>query len=192
MIESAEKRGFAVELITNGTLLDNEMTSGPIQRELDKLWISLDGIIQEVYGSMRSDAPVDLVLENIKRFRDLATGFKTFALRKPAVGLVFVAIGKNMGELPKVISLATRLGVTDIIVTNVLPHTKGMYRDILFESCLNEFAYEDSIFKLLLPRMDTFVFWGYLAGSRRFSFGIFPGGGRGFIVERPRFMPFCG
>lgn len=159
MIDSAKAKGFAVELITNGTLLDREMSAGLIQAGLDRLWISLDGIAQEVYGPMRSEAPVDLVLENMRRFRDLATGFKTFALPKPALGLVFVATKKNLGELPKVVSLGMRLGVTEIVVTNVLPHTKEMFRDILFESCLNEFAFEDSIFRLLLPRMDVSALW---------------------------------
>lgn len=155
MVRRAKHMGCKVELITNGTLLDRAMSLELIKAELDRLWVSLDGITSDGYGSLRPSSPLDLVLENLRGFHDMATGLKPFTLPKPALGLVFVATRKNLHELSQAASLAARLGVTRFLVTNVLPHTKDMTKEVLFDSGLQEAAFEPSMFKLHLPRMDS-------------------------------------
>ncbi len=155
MVETAKEVGCHVEIVTNGTLLNTSTAVGLIRARLDRLWISLDGVTSKGYGSMRPSSPLESVLENISTFRDLATGFRPFALPKPAIGIVFVATRRNLKELPKVASLASRLNVTELLVTNVLPHTQEMGKEALFASGMNEVTFEPSIFRLSLPRMDT-------------------------------------
>jgi len=155
MVERAKEVGCHVEMVTNGTLLDRSTAVGLIKARLDRLWVSLDGVTSKGYGSMRPSSPLESVLENISTFRDLATGFRPFALPKPAMGIVFVATRRNLKELPQVASLASRLNVTELLVTNVLPHTQEMEKEALFASGMSEVAFEPSIFRLSLPRMDT-------------------------------------
>lgn len=155
MISRAKELGCRVEIVTNGTLLDTSMTAGLMRAGLDMLWVSLDGVTSEGYGQLRPSSPVELVLENLFMFHDMATGFRPFALPNPAMGIVFVATKKNLKELPNVASLASRLNVTELLVTNVLPHTREMEKEALFASGISEMAFEQSIFKLSLPRMGT-------------------------------------
>ena len=155
MVEKAKEVGCQVEMVTNGTLLKRALAVGLIKARLDRLWVSLDGVTLKGYGSMRPSSPLESVLANISTFRDLATGFRPFALPKPAMGIVFVATRRNLRELPQVASLASRLNVTELLVTNVLPHTQEMEKEALFASGISEVAFEPSIFRLSLPRMDT-------------------------------------
>lgn len=155
MVGRAKDLGCNVEIITNGTLLDRAMSLELIKAGLDRLWISLDGITSDGYASLRPSSPVQLVLENLRGFHDLATGFRPFTLPQPALGVVFVATRRNLHELPQAASLAARLGATRFLVTNVLPHTKEMAMEGLFGSSLQEAAFEPSMFQLHLPRMDS-------------------------------------
>lgn len=155
MVKRAKDIGCKVELITNGTLLDREMSLELIKAGLDRLWVSLDGITSEGYASLRPSSPFHLVLENLRGFYDLATGFRPFTLPRPALGVVFVATRANLHELPQAASFAARMGATRFLVTNVLPHTKEITKETLFCSGLQEAAFEPSMFQLQLPRMDS-------------------------------------
>lgn len=155
MVRSAKEAGSRVELITNGTLLDEAMSLGLARAGLDRLWVSLDGATSEGYGSLRPATPLNVVIENLYRFNQLATGPRPFVLPRPALGVVFVATRRNLHELPQVVFLASRLGATEFLVTNVLPHTMEMAKEGLFGCGLHEAAFEPSIFRLHLPRMDS-------------------------------------
>lgn len=105
MVRSAKAAGSRVELITNGTLLDEAMSLGLARAGLDRLWVSLDGATSEGYGSLRPATPLHVVVENLYRFNRRATGPRPFVLPRPALGVVFGATRRNLQELPQVVSL---------------------------------------------------------------------------------------
>jgi hypothetical protein len=75
------------------------------------------------------------VLANIQDFRHArwATHYPTGLdlLLQPQLGIVFVAMKRNIADLPAVFSLASRLGSLHFMVTNVLPYTPEMQEEIL-------------------------------------------------------------
>jgi MoaA/NifB/PqqE/SkfB family radical SAM enzyme len=102
---------------------------------MDRLWLSLDGAGPETYEEVRPGASLSGVLENLNEFnrlRRLTTGVR------PEMGIVFVAMRRNIGDLPSLVRLGTRVGASRFIVTNVLPHTADMASDILYHLALNE------------------------------------------------------
>jgi MoaA/NifB/PqqE/SkfB family radical SAM enzyme len=142
------------------------------------LWVSLDGIKPESYSDVRLGAQLPAVLENLAVFKALRRQRQVAQLspdeRKrfetglpglrdswrlpepvPGLGMVFVAMRRNIQDLPGAVAETYRSGVRQFVITNVLPYTRqlaeeGLYEDQLdvspFPTLWNE--------RLRLPRMD--------------------------------------
>ncbi len=154
MVAAAKGLGGAVELITNGTLLDERMSRALIGAGLDRLWVSLDGAHAESYADVRLGAELPDVLANVQRFRHLRpSGHNPL----PRIGVSFVAMRSNVGDFPELLSLATDLGAGDVLVTNLLPHTADMLDEILYRRALKDIAFLDSQWlpTVGLPRMEV-------------------------------------
>jgi len=154
MVAAARALGCPVELITNGVLLTEETARGLIAAGLDRLWVSLDGARPESYADVRLDAALPDVLANLGRFGRL----RPPAHRpRPEIGIAFVAMRRNIADLPRLLNLGAHLGATRYLVTNVLPHTAEMRREILYQRALNDITYLPSVWtpRVELPKMDV-------------------------------------
>jgi MoaA/NifB/PqqE/SkfB family radical SAM enzyme len=156
MVASIKALGATVELITNGTLLTAEMTRYLISAGLDVLWVSLDGASPESYADIRLGAAFPKVIENVRAFRDYLSYrvsepyFAVIRDFKTDLGIVFVAMKRNVAELPGVIDLGRELGATRFMVTNVLPYSQEMAAEILYSGALDDCHTS----KLFLPKME--------------------------------------
>jgi MoaA/NifB/PqqE/SkfB family radical SAM enzyme len=72
------------------------------------------------------------------------------------VGLAFVAMKRNVADLPELPRLATRIGAWTIQVSNLVPHTPEMEREILYERSLTACAFRASrwVADMSLPKFD--------------------------------------
>jgi MoaA/NifB/PqqE/SkfB family radical SAM enzyme len=159
MIRQAKTLGSAIELITNGTLLTESLSESLIDAGLDTLWVSLDGATPESYTDVRLGAAFSEVLANIAAFRKARWnknyhGYTDFHM-KPRLGIEFVAMKRNIKDLPAVIKLASRLGARHFMATNVLPYTKEMQNEILYARSLSNSIFAFSTLSLDIPRMDS-------------------------------------
>jgi len=128
MVAEAKEAGARVELVTNGTLLGEEVGHELIAAGLDLLWVSLDGATPQRYGDLRLGAALPDVLENVRRFRSAcSTGHHT-----SEVGIAFVAMRRNVADLPALLDLAGRLGATRFRVSHLLAHTEEMLEETLY------------------------------------------------------------
>jgi hypothetical protein len=153
MVRAAKATSAAVQLITNGILLSAERGRDLIAAGLDSLWVSLDGAKPESYADVRLGAALPDVIANVRRFRD-GRGFDG-----PEIGIAFVAMRRNVADLPDLLRLARELGAARFMVTNVLPYTPDMRGEILYARALsNDDAspVPDSP-GVSLPRMDRAV-----------------------------------
>lgn len=153
MVASVKALGTSVELITNGTLLTETRSRQLIEAGLDILWVSIDGATSESYADVRLGAALPQVLDNLDRFRRLRPPSH---LPRPEIGISFVAMKRNIADLPEVIALGRRLGATRFLVTNVLPYTSEMCAETLYEGALSDIAYLPSLWlpQLSLPKLD--------------------------------------
>jgi MoaA/NifB/PqqE/SkfB family radical SAM enzyme len=161
MVEQAKALGSSVELITNGTLLTKDLSKQLIEAGLDMLWVSLDGATPESYADVRLGAALPEVLANLTGFRQArwAKCFSSFFVDyhlKPQIGIVFVAMKRNIADLPSVLSLGSRLGGRRFLVTNVLPYTAEMSNEILYSRASNDGIYMSSFWGtyLEIPKID--------------------------------------
>ena len=96
---------------------------------LDTLWVSVDGAKAESYADVRIGAALPEIFENITKYRH------QYFMRKgvdPDIGLAFVAMKRNIADLPILLRMSTKLGISRYLVTNVLPYTREMCDEMLY------------------------------------------------------------
>lgn len=115
-IEQAKALGVKVELITNGTILNEKTARRLIDSGLDMLWVSLDGASEETYADVRLGAELPRILRNLRRFVKMRPANH---YPKPELGIAFVAMKRNIADLPKVIRLGKSLKARYFAVSNL-------------------------------------------------------------------------
>jgi hypothetical protein len=152
-IAQAKSMGMKVELITNGTLLNEKRSRELIASGLDVLWVSIDGATPKKLCRCAAGCRALQVIENLSPSAGLRPGGH---FPVPEIGIAFVAMRRNIHELPSVISLGKRLGAKHFIVTNVLPYTEELMGETLYNHTLRNITYLPSPFhpSLRLPRFD--------------------------------------
>ncbi|NJN94235.1 MAG: radical SAM protein [Anaerolineales bacterium] len=153
MIARVKTLGSSVELITNGTLLTERLSHQLIEAGLDVLWVSLDGATPESYADVRLGASLPKVLENLKQFnRARPKGHRPI----PEIGIAFVAMQRNIHDLPEVMRIGRQLRATRLSVSNVLPYTEEMCQERLYDKVLNNMSFQPSPWgrKMSLPKMN--------------------------------------
>lgn len=148
-----QELGVKVELITNGTILTEKKCRELIEAGLDILWVSLDGATPEGFADVRLGAELPVILENLRRlFRMRGPGH----FPKPEIGVAFVAMKRNINDLPKIIKMGHTFGARYYSVSNVQPATPEMQTDRLYTRTMRNIAYMPSpvLPKLSLPKID--------------------------------------
>jgi MoaA/NifB/PqqE/SkfB family radical SAM enzyme len=145
--------GVNVELITNGTTLTARIARKLVDAGLDMLWVSIDGATPETYADVRLGAELPEIITNLRRLTKMRKGGH---FPKPDLGFAFVAMQRNITDLPKVIRLGISLGVKQFSVSNVQPTTASLQSDRLYTRTMRNIAYLPSTVlpRLSLPKMD--------------------------------------
>ena len=145
--------GCRVELITNGTTLTEKRSQQLIDAGLDILWVSLDGATPESYADVRLGAELPKVLANLARLRKMRPGGHH---PHPAIGIAFVAMQRNIADLPDLIRMGRSVGATRFSISNVMPYAAEMQAERLYTRTLNNIAYLESPWlpQLSMPKLD--------------------------------------
>ena len=156
MVTEVKKLGSQVELITNGVLLSENMIVQLTKAGLDILWVSLDGASPESYEDVRLGSSLPMVIENLRRLRLIRHNPGYQHSPKPELGIAFVAMKRNIADLPEVLRLGTRLGAKHFSISNVLPHTEDLREDLVFRGVYAHHDYwqNSALAVVNMPRMD--------------------------------------
>jgi MoaA/NifB/PqqE/SkfB family radical SAM enzyme len=149
MVALAKAAGGEVELISNGILLDDSMAGRLITAGLDRLWVSIDGASPASYADVRLGDHLPEIIANLERLKARS--------RKPELGISFVAMKRNIADLPAVLDLAVKLGASRFSLSNVEPYTKNMAAEVLYGRALFEALPEVGC---VMPRFDRDVMDG--------------------------------
>src|SRR5512136_70435 len=118
MVREVKRLDAPVEAITNGLLLDEARIEALIDVALDTLWVSIDGATPDCYADVRRDGDLPRVIANLERLRDLKIQKR---VKRPLLGISFVAMRRNLAELPEVLRLEHGVGARKFLVSNVYP-----------------------------------------------------------------------
>jgi radical SAM protein with 4Fe4S-binding SPASM domain len=143
MLEYASERGIRMGFNTNGTFLTPEASERLVRLGVDWLHVSLDGASAETYEGIRDGSDFARVCENIQ---SLVAVKRRLRADRPTLQLVFVAMRRNLRELPELVRLASEWGIEQVWVQN-LSHSfsdtdpSGSYRSI------REFAAAEALWR---------------------------------------------
>ena len=128
MISRMKKRGYATTVASNGTLWNKKWIRRLFNLRVDKVVVSVDGTRPETFESIR-DVALAKVIHNLEMLRDLKLSEGSM---KPALEIEFVAMKRNVDDLPDMVRLAAELQASRLIVTNVLAYTEKLKDEILY------------------------------------------------------------
>ncbi len=152
-IRRIKELGVKVELITNGTILTEKKSRELIDTGLDTLWVSIDGASPESYADVRMGAELPNIIANMKRLIKMrAPGHYP----KPEIGVAFVAMKRNIADLPKVIEIGKSIRAKYFSVSNLQPPTEEMQADRLYTQATRNIAYLNAarLPRISLPKID--------------------------------------
>ncbi len=160
MVRRAKAYAPRVELITNGTLLTPELSRELIFAGLDLLWVSIDGASPESYADIRLGAELPGVIRNVTAFHEIlqnqfgSNNCGAVPLFRTGIGVVFVAMRRNIADLPAVLEIAQGFGASDVLITNFLPYSRELREEILYGMTISR-APKPALFPhVRLPLMD--------------------------------------
>lgn len=153
MVSRVKSVSQSVEVITNGTLLSEKMSYQLIEAGLDMLWVSLDSANPENFSDVRWGGDLPAILQNIHTFRQTRNRLSRHEVK---IGIAFVAMKRNIAELPQLLRMSSQLGISRYMVTNVLPYSRQFCDEVLYARALNDIAYYPSSVAphLEMPRID--------------------------------------
>ena len=130
MARAIKELGLELTINTNGTLLNHDLAEELIHIGLDKIIVSLDSGHPRLFADIRAGADLDVVLNNLRELNEIKRQRRS---KHPAIGIEFVAMRRNIHEMADLPQLASALGASFIMVTNLLPHTEDMKEEILYD-----------------------------------------------------------
>jgi radical SAM protein with 4Fe4S-binding SPASM domain len=133
MVRLVKARGATVGFNTNATVLTRERADELVEAGVDWLAVSLDGATPQTYEAIRHGARFATVVDNIAELVDAP---RRVGRPSPAIKLVFVAMRRNVHDLPALVHLAHDLGVPTVAVQN-LSHS---FSDVAGEPGYQEIA----------------------------------------------------
>ena len=153
MVSSASKTGMEVELITNGTLLDENTARWMVESRLSRLWVSIDGATPEGYADIRLGNALPVIIANLQALQAMRARSESSL---PKLGIAFVAMKRNIAALPELVRMGKRLGADQFSITNVLPHTPELSEEVLYNLSMYNNTLRPSQWApgVSLPRMD--------------------------------------
>ena len=164
MIKKAKETGRSVGMITNGTLLDDEMSQTLLKTGLNELWISMDSVHAEEVKALGESGESINVLDNVKSFINkipnrylLRYNTDLEECEKIKVGIAFVLMKSNLEQFRELVKMSQRIGIAEIKASHLIPYDDAGLAEICYGRIIGTGMYresEESITHLNLPIME--------------------------------------
>ncbi len=153
MVRLAKQVGVRIEMMTNGTRLNEEMIAGLMEAGLDRLWISLDGVTEAGVDNIGHGTGYECIKANLRLLRKM----NRRGLRRIDVGIAFVVTRKNIDDLGKIEPLIRGADARYVSISNVLPNSHVMESEMICNLglTLETFTGASGRTEISLPRMDV-------------------------------------
>ena len=128
MVAQIHSLGVGVTITTNGLLLESSLAETLLRAGVDTVVVSLDSMHVQAYKEGKYG--LNKVIKNLEGVHDLIhdTGWHL-----PVLGLEYVVTRSNMDEIYKLPDIARQVGASYVIVTNLLPHTPELAKEIIYD-----------------------------------------------------------
>ena len=133
MVRAAHATGRRVELLSNGTLLDDACSAALLDAGLDMLWLSIDSLEDDAYGHIRRNSTLPLIRQHMAQFNE-----RRFRLPRPVqLGMAFVAMKSNVRDLARLPYFASFYRINDVRISNVIPTDARTADELLYKNVVD-------------------------------------------------------
>jgi putative metalloenzyme radical SAM/SPASM domain maturase len=120
---------------SNGLLLTDHRALSLVEAGLDKICLSIDAASPAMFRNVREGG--ELLAIN-RAFAAMAAAKKRLSRPELQVGIEFVAMRSNLGELPATLRFAAQHGASFAIVTHLLPYDEPHAAEAAYDTCTDE------------------------------------------------------
>jgi len=113
LIKRIKRHGMEGDLVTNGSLLTEEMIQTLVRIKWDRIKFSVDGSNAKLQDKLRGVKCYEKVMSNIKRLSEFK---KIYRSNKPRLSFNTVISSENYKDLPKIIELGKKTGIDEIML----------------------------------------------------------------------------
>ena len=124
-VRLVRREGPKVGFVTSGKGLTKDRASELVQAGVDFIGFSIAGAVPETHGAIRVNSHLSEVLEAI---HFLTEERKRRGTDRPKLHLVCLMVKDNITEVPAVLSLAKRVGIDEVVLTNIC-HTINSWQE---------------------------------------------------------------
>ncbi len=128
MISVLLSYGVNVGIITNGSLITDEKAESWVRNNLYKVSVSIDGATERTYNEIRRGGDFKKLLNNVALINKYK---KKYSSDRPVLTFNFVAMRRNIRELPALVRLARDMDVAEVIVNDLIVFSDDMKDDAL-------------------------------------------------------------
>ena len=120
---------------SNGLLISDSRALSLVEAGLDKICLSIDAASPETFRKVREGGEL-LAIE--QAFTALAAAKQRCNRPEVQVGIEYVLMNSNLGELPSALRWAAEQGASFAIVTHVLPYDESHAVEAAYSNCTDE------------------------------------------------------
>ncbi|MBN1827658.1 MAG: radical SAM protein [Deltaproteobacteria bacterium] len=131
MIRHAHKQGYRTILTTNGILITQRLVYDLIAAGLNQVVVSIDGCSSDVFADVRNERSLEKIIANMQLFSSESKKMRTYKDRI-TIGIEFVAMKRNLHEMPHLSHLASEIKASFILVSHLLPYTEELKDEVLY------------------------------------------------------------
>ncbi len=113
LIKKIKKYGMEGDLVTNGSLLTDEMIETFVKVDWERIKFSVDGSDAKLQDKLRGKVCFDDIMSNIKKVSELKKKYKK---EKPRLIFNTVVSKENYKDLPNIIELGKKVGINEILL----------------------------------------------------------------------------
>lgn len=150
MITKAKAPNINVELISNGAMLNKDIIEKLLIAGLDTLWVSIDLSHSNSYEEKIGKHGFEHAKLNLLSFNVLKRRINPNA----KLGIAFVAMKSNIEQLPEIMYLGSVMGVSEIKISNVIPYTKKMQEEMLYNKSLSMMGFREDLSAIKAPLIN--------------------------------------
>lgn len=123
-----ENKNIFLSMVTNGTLLNEEIASVLLGEGMNKILISVDAPEKELFEDLRKGSNYETVINNIKKIVELREKIN----RNCEIGIITVSSHRNLSKLHRLLDLIKALNVRQWIINGLEPYNKEMEQLTLY------------------------------------------------------------
>ena len=118
LVKHASARGMTTIVVTNGTLLTDEMLQEIKRSGLSHIVVSLDGSCENVLSPIRGPGVFDKIIANIVRLQEFRRKYRDFRIE---LNSCITIMDQNIEDLYNIVMLSRKIGFDSVVFQPVVP-----------------------------------------------------------------------